>query len=211
MPSTRMERKSPRRRAAGRPRKYSGDLLVDAALRVMEREGYRALSLRSLAHELKTSHTTLYNYVDAIEEIEAKALDRLSQQLPVPDTAADRGLRAQLLAYLISARALLLQHPGVLLSPPDSPAGKRLNAVSDQWQHVLQSNFQDPQGGRLALTLLTSAAVVTATRDLVFKADPRGRQSRNRVRQDAEVLERLLPGLGQGRATRPDRPRRAQP
>jgi AcrR family transcriptional regulator len=199
----RTERRPAGRSGAGRPRKYSDDILVSAALRVMEREGYRALSLRSLAAELKTSHTTLYNYVDAIEEIESRALDRLSQKLPVPRAAAGPVLRAELVDYLKAARSLLLQHPGVMLSPPDSAAGKSLNAISHRWQEVLQATAPDPNAGRLALTLLTSAAITTAIRDLVFKADPRAKNSRTSRQQETELLDQffgelidfLLPGL----------------
>ena len=213
MRKSRTERKPARRRGAGRPRKYSDELLVDAALRVMEREGYRALSLRSLAQELETSHTTLYNYVDAIDEIESKALDKLSQQLPLPQVAASSDLRAQLLAYLKAARSLLLQHPGVLLSPPDSAAGKSLNAVSHRWQEVLQTHARDARAARLALMALTSVAVVSATRDLVFKARPRARTARATALHEAELLEQslgelidfLFPGLGQSRPAKPDR------
>jgi len=210
MRKTTTERKPAKRRAAGRPRKYSEELLVDAALRVMEREGYRALSLRSLASELRTSHTTLYNYVGAIEEIESKALDKLSQKLPSPRAAADSDLRAELLAYLKAARSMLLQHPGVLFSPPDSAAGKSLSVVSNRWQAVLQANAPDPKAGRLALTVLTSVAIMTATRDLVFKTDPRARNLKALRQQEAELLEQLLselidfllPGLGQGSPTK---------
>jgi AcrR family transcriptional regulator len=199
----RVEKRKPARRgAAGRPRKYSEELLVNAALRVMEREGYRALSLRSLANELETSHTTLYNYVDSIEEIESKALDKLSQKLPSP-LATDGDLRAQLMAYLKAARSLLLQHPGVLFSEPDSRAGKSLNAISHRWQDILQANATDPEAGRLAFTLLTSVAIATVTRDLVFKASSRVKTLRLSRQQEAESVEQifgelidfLLPGL----------------
>jgi AcrR family transcriptional regulator len=183
----------------------------------MEREGYRALSLRSLANELQTSHTTLYNYVAAIEEIESKALERLSQQLPAPRVAPDADLRAQLLAYLQAARSLLLQHPGVLLSRPDSAAGRSLNAIGQQWHEVLEAHVQDSRAARLTLTLLTSAAVVSATRDLVFKADSRGRKPRTLAAQETELLEQalgelidfLLPGLSRGRPIKSERPRSA--
>ena len=212
MRSKKKERKPSKRRAAGRPRKYSEELLVSAALRVMEREGYRALTLRSLATELETSHTTLYNYVAAIEEIESKALDKLSQKLPPPPDRADADLRAALLAYLKAARSLLLQHPGVMFSPPESAAGKSLNAISHRWQEVLQATTADPKAGRLALTVLTSVAITTATRELVFKADPRGRASRTSRQQEAELLDQflgelidyLLPGLSQRSPTKSD-------
>ena len=215
MRKTANRRKPAKPRTAGRPRKYSEKLIVEAALRVMEREGYRSLSLRSLAHELQTSHTTLYNYVDAIGEIESKALDKLSQKLPSPPVSADADLRAELIAYLQAARTLLLQHPGVLFSQPDSAAGKSLNAISHRWHEVLQASASDAKAGRLALTILTSVAIATVTRDLVFKAEPRERNRRARQQREAEALEPLfgelidflLPGLRQGSSRKPVRTR----
>src|ERR1700761_5514467 len=116
--------KSKPKALAGRPRKIAEGAMVEAALRVMEREGYAALTARSLAQELGISHSTLYNYVEQIEDVEAQALHQLTAQLPLPTASTPRGLRAELLAYLLAAIRLLSQHPGVLFPPVDSLSWK---------------------------------------------------------------------------------------
>lgn len=149
-----------KRTTRGRPRKYSDELLVEAALRVMEREGYAALTIRSLAGELGTSHTTLYNYIDSIEEIEDKAVHRLTDQLPAPRASSTPELRAELAAYMQAARLLLLQHPGVMLSRPGSAAAQSFLATGDQWQRALLPYAPDAKALQLALGALLSTVLL---------------------------------------------------
>ena len=90
---TNVAKKRVGRSAVGRPRRFQDAELVDAALRVMDREGYKALSIRSLASELGTTHPTLYTYVSSIEEIEARALHRLgTERLDVESAARTLGV-----------------------------------------------------------------------------------------------------------------------
>jgi AcrR family transcriptional regulator len=66
---------SPRRR--GPAPRFSREQLVDAALGVVEAQGFAALSLRSVARELGAGPMTLYTYVDSSEELAALVIDRL--------------------------------------------------------------------------------------------------------------------------------------
>jgi len=148
------------RNPRGRPRKYSDELLVAAALRVMEREGYAALTIRSLAEELGTSHTTLYNYISSIEEIEARAVHQLAAQLPAPRSVSAPELRTELIALLRAVQRLLLQHPGVMLSRPDSAAGRSFQQTGDQWQRALRAYAPDAKTVQLALGALMSTVLL---------------------------------------------------
>jgi AcrR family transcriptional regulator len=158
------------RNPRGRPRKYSDELLVAAALRVMEREGYAALTIRSLAGELGTSHTTLYNYIDSIEEIEDKAVHRLTEQLPAPRSSSAPELRVELVAYMQAARALLHQHPGVMLSRPGSAAANRFEEGGREWQRVLLPYAPDQKTLQLALGALLSTVLVAVEGDRLHGA-----------------------------------------
>ncbi|MDM4769857.1 TetR/AcrR family transcriptional regulator [Solimonas sp. SE-A11] len=198
------EQRNPR----GRPRKYSDELLVEAALRVMEREGYAALTIRSLAAELGTSHTTLYNYIGAIEEIEDKAVHRLTDQLPLPQSSSVPELRVELIAFLVASRRLMLHHPGVMLSRHDSAAAQTFMQVGDRWQGALLAYAPDRKTVHLALGALLStvALAVEAERRLGAEYEKRlrsipARPSADPVEQygfeqylDA-MIDLVLPGL----------------
>jgi AcrR family transcriptional regulator len=60
---------APRRR--GPAPRYSQEQLVDAALAVVETQGFAALSLRSVARHLGVGPMTLYTYVDSSDELAA--------------------------------------------------------------------------------------------------------------------------------------------
>src|SRR5687768_14402655 len=75
---------APRRR--GPAPRFSREQLVDAALAVVEADGFSALSLRSVARQLGVGAMTLYTYVDGSEELAGLVVDRL-----IGDMA--RGLR----------------------------------------------------------------------------------------------------------------------
>lgn len=75
---------APRRR--GPAPRYSREQLVDAAVAVVEAEGFGALSLRSVARRLNVGPMTLYTYVDSADELATLVVDRFIE-------AAVRGIR----------------------------------------------------------------------------------------------------------------------
>lgn len=64
------------RRRGPAPR-YSREQLVDAAVRIVETQGFGALSLRSVARELGVGPMTLYTYVEGSDELASLVVDRL--------------------------------------------------------------------------------------------------------------------------------------
>ena len=69
---------APRRR--GPAPRYSREQLVDAAVAVVEADGFGALSLRSVARHLDVGPMTLYTYVDGSDELAALVVDRLVEE-----------------------------------------------------------------------------------------------------------------------------------
>lgn len=188
MPTKRTATTKAKKAAGGRPRKYSDEILVDAALRVLEREGYKALTVRSLAQELGTSHATLYNYIDSVEEIESKALHKLAGQLPLPSASSAVELRAELLDYLQSIHRLLLQHPAVLFAKAGSASARTLTEVSDRWLQVVQLYAPDQRTAVLAMSALVSSVVASLQQ-------PIGAEARAPRPEDVEVLNSYLNDL----------------
>ena len=57
--------------------RFSREQLVDAAVGIVEEQGFAALSLRSVARELGVGPMTLYTYVDSSNELASLVVDRL--------------------------------------------------------------------------------------------------------------------------------------
>jgi AcrR family transcriptional regulator len=159
-------RPSPR----GRPRKYSEEVLVAAALRLMGRDGYKALTVRTLADELGISHSALYTYVDAIDEIEQKAVHQLTDQLPVPSAQSPSELRRQLIAFLHAARKLLKLHPGIVMSRIGSVSSEIFRDISEQWFRALSPFAPDRKTLELALTALMGVVLLVVEGERLLEA-----------------------------------------
>ncbi|NGY04084.1 TetR/AcrR family transcriptional regulator [Solimonas terrae] len=166
-----------------------------AALRVMEREGYSALTIRALAQELGISHSTLYNYVERIEDIEAQALQQLTAQLPLPTATTAPALRAELLSYLQAALRLLMQHPGVLFPPIGTVSWKTLHAIGERWVHALIPYAADEKTTRLAVGALVASVVVQAERVRVYGPTGVAKQLKTLEAQGLASLEDILDSM----------------
>lgn len=105
-------------RVVGRPRKVSHDQIIAAALSVMEKHGFAALSMRSLARQLGINHATLYNYVSSIDEIEQDALDQLMARIPMPDKHRDTPIRHQLIDHLLGIHEIQTLFPSFCNAAP---------------------------------------------------------------------------------------------
>lgn len=166
-----LQKKSPAGRAAGRPRKFTHEQIVQAALDVMEREGYAALTARSLAKQLGIVSSVLFNYFDRIEDIEAEALQRLAASIPMPRPDDARSLREQTIACLLVTRELLLKHPGLLHPPLGSPALETFRESIVQWVLVLTPFAASPAAAVIGHAALLNAVARSADIERHYSAD----------------------------------------
>ena len=102
---------APRRR--GPAPRYSRDQLVDAALAVVEADGFGALSLRSVARRLEVGPMTLYTYVDSSDELAALVVNRLVEEA-VRGLRWPRTWRGVLRLYAKRLDALIVAHPAMI-------------------------------------------------------------------------------------------------
>ena len=103
-------RSAPRRRSVPRPQ-LSREVVVEAALRVLESDGGDALTMRRVAEEIGVSASSLYGYVANKEELVQLVLDRIFRELVPPPEGGTwqetmRGFGRAMLAMYRS-------HPGV--------------------------------------------------------------------------------------------------
>ena len=80
---------------AGRTRpepkeRLTTERIVDAAMELMKRDGYDAVSMRSLAKALDTGPASLYQHVANRDELDQLVIDRIARRLEIPEPDPDR-------------------------------------------------------------------------------------------------------------------------
>jgi AcrR family transcriptional regulator len=96
------------KRAETRPR-LSRDLVLRGAIRLADRDGVGALTMRRLAQELDVEAMSLYHHVSNKDDILGGMVDRVFAEIELP--AAGGGWKAALRARALSTRAALARHP----------------------------------------------------------------------------------------------------
>ncbi len=82
--------RSPPRRGRPAPRpQLSRELIVSAALKVIETDGGDALTMRRVADEIGVSASALYGYVANKEELVQLVLEQIIQEIPFPPAEAE--------------------------------------------------------------------------------------------------------------------------
>ncbi|HTS98205.1 MAG TPA: TetR/AcrR family transcriptional regulator [Streptosporangiaceae bacterium] len=102
-------RSVPRRRAVPRPQ-LSRDVVVAAALQVLEAKGGEALTMRRVADQIGVSASSLYGYVANKEELVQLVLDQIFQDVTVPATGS---WQDTLKEFARSMLGMYRRHPGV--------------------------------------------------------------------------------------------------
>jgi AcrR family transcriptional regulator len=97
---------------ADRPSRAAGPLsrqrVLRAAVRLADREGLGALTMRRLAGELGAGAMTLYHYVPGKDELLEGMVDVVFDEIELP---TDDGWRAAMRQRSLSARDVLARHP----------------------------------------------------------------------------------------------------
>ncbi len=102
-------------RAPRKPRErvqLSRDVIVDGALRLLDRDGASSFSMRKLAEELGVGAGALYWHVTNREQLVQLVFDRVIGELPMPapDAAA---WREQIKQSARDEREMMRRHPGI--------------------------------------------------------------------------------------------------
>lgn len=101
---------APRARPARAP--LSQDAIVQAALRVLDRDGAAGLSMRRVAEELGTGPASLYWHVAGKDALINLIIDRVTGEIALPEPDPDHWLE-QLRDWLLEVRRVFERHPGV--------------------------------------------------------------------------------------------------
>ena len=104
-------RSAPRRRGAAPRPPLSREVIVDAALAVIEDDGGSALTMRRVADQIGVSASSLYGYVANKEELVQLVFERIIAE--IPDVTPDGDWREMLRASSREMLAIFRRHPGV--------------------------------------------------------------------------------------------------
>jgi AcrR family transcriptional regulator len=182
--------RSTRDRPAKAP--LSEDVVVDAALAILQSDGLEAVTMRRVAAALDTGPASLYVYVAGREGLLQAMLDRVvaTVELEVPDPFR---WRAQLHSLLVRVRQALAAHPGIaamtLADPPTTAAVLRL---VENLLGLLLAGGLSPQDAAWASDIFVLLATAAAREDDVRR--PRGASDDERREQVAN-LRRTLAAL----------------
>ena len=102
-------RSSPRRRGVPRPQ-LSREVVVSAALQLLESAGGEALTMRRVADQIGVSASSLYGYVANKEELVQLVLDRIFEDVEVPPAGSWQETLREFGRALL---AMYRRHPGV--------------------------------------------------------------------------------------------------
>jgi TetR/AcrR family transcriptional regulator, tetracycline repressor protein len=103
-------RTTPRRRSVPRPA-LNREVVVAAALKVLEAGGGEALTMRRVADQIGVSASSLYGYVANKEELVQLVLDRIFEDVEIP--SASRGWQEMIKDFSREMLAVYRRHPGV--------------------------------------------------------------------------------------------------
>jgi len=101
---------APRQRPARAP--LTQEAIVDAAFRVLDREGANGLSMRRVAEELGTGPASLYWHVASKDALIDLMVDRVAGQIPLPEPDPDHW-QQQLHEWVLEVRRMFHRHPGL--------------------------------------------------------------------------------------------------
>jgi TetR/AcrR family transcriptional regulator, tetracycline repressor protein len=102
-------RSKPRRQGVPRPQ-LSREVVVAAALQVLDSEGGEALTMRRVADQVGVSASSLYGYVENKEELVNLVLDRIFEEIDVPPAGSWQETLKQLGRAML---AMYRRHRGV--------------------------------------------------------------------------------------------------
>ena len=164
-------------RRARRRAPISRDAIVDAAVRLLDREGLAALSMRRLAEELGTGAASLYWHVGSKDGLLDLVFDRLIGEEEVPEPDPPRW-REQLKDVARAQRRISLRHPYLVrISIGRIPMGQNALRYSERVLAILRAGGLPP---RLAvqgyLLLIATVNGFTVDETGVEDADQSGDQ-----------------------------------
>ena len=132
------------------------DTIAAAALALMDAEGTKALTIRSLAAKLGVAPMALYNHVRTKEDILDAARERGLAQLPVASDTGSRPWWERIREINLTFHQALREHPSLVELLVARPLGgpAPIGAAEAQLRVLVEAGFRPDDAARAHLTLL---------------------------------------------------------
>ncbi len=131
--------------------------IAAAALELMDEDGVRALTIRSLAARLGVAPMALYNHVSTKEDILDAAREHGLARLPTADSGVDGGPWWERIRHInLTLHRALREHPSLVTLLVARPlAGQApIGAAEAQLRVLVEAGFTPEHAARAHLTLL---------------------------------------------------------
>lgn len=141
--------------SGGSKKPITVDAIIGTAFRIVENEGYEALTMRRVAAALETGPSSLYAHVVNKEDLDELLIGRLCSEivLPEPDPAT---WRQQIAGVCAQLRDQYLRYPGISQAAiAAAPANLDTLRVSEGMLALLLAGGVDPQAAAWATDALT--------------------------------------------------------
>lgn len=140
------------RRARPAKAPLSRDVIVETGLRILDREGLAALTMRRVAQDLDTGAASLYVYVANRDDLMAAMLDHVLGTVPEPAVGT---WRERLEALIESAVAAMSKHEGLALVALGAiPTSPNALALIERMLTLLDEGGLDSRTNSWAVDLL---------------------------------------------------------
>lgn len=181
---------SPRRR--GPAPRFSQEQLVDAAVTVVETQGFSALSLRSVARHLGVGPMTLYTYVDSSDELASLVVERLVGDA-VQGVRWPRSWRGVLRVFARELDALVVTHPAMVEAYERGMvrSGRAEQVASDVQQRLVVGGLTPKQAGEAYMAVHSIVLGFALIRSVRGPAVP-GTPDPTTTQFDSDLLTRLV-------------------
>ncbi len=177
-----------------RARDLTRGKVIEAGLRLLDREGVEAVSMRAVAKSLRVTPMALYNHVDSKDDL-LRAIASYVLDKAMFDGGAS-GWRDQVVYCFSEFRALCLRHPGLsrLLEAPDIAPTSAFAPMEITLSALGQAGLSELDSVRTYFTLV-SFTLMQATyqsRGDYVDLEPNAGTQRNRIAGSGfKVLEQM--------------------
>ena len=131
--------------STGRKKPITVDAIIETAFGIVEREGYRALTMRRVASALETGPASLYAHVVNKDDLDDLLIGRLCTEIKLPQPNP-RTWREQLVSVCTQIRDQYQRYPGISLAALAAvPTNVETLRVSEGMLGIALAGGVDPQ------------------------------------------------------------------
>ncbi len=155
------------------------EIIVDAALAILDRDGLAAVSMRRVGQALDTGAASLYVYVRSRDELLAQLLERIVTEVRLPSPSDPGPWRDRLAALILDSIRVLGRHGGIAtVMFANVPTGPNALLYTDAVLGLLAESGMSRQTRAWAVDLIALYITAAGTEETIHRekdpAGPRG-------------------------------------